>query len=232
MTENENLPEDLEKMISEAEMEAQIEGEQAEITEVEPAEEEAAEKVEEVSQEKGLSPGRKIFRRILVWLVVLAIAFAGGFFVDTFLRLQPERARVESLTADLDESSQAISALESEIQRLSAFEEQNADLMSELDLATTHLTLLSARANVAETRLALAQDRLADARLALDKLGSTLETLKTLVNPDQADVVENMIQRQQLIVIELDDDGFSAQTDLEVLAARLSALENTLFATP
>ena len=76
------------------------------------------------------------------------------------------------------------------------------------------------------------QNRLADAKLALDKVGSTLELLKTRLNDDQVEVVDNMIQRHKLILIELEDDSFSAQTDMEVLAAKLNALENTLFASP
>jgi hypothetical protein len=63
-------------------------------------------------------------------------------------------------------------------------------------------------------------------------VGSTLETLKTMLNDDQVEVVVNMLQRHQLILIELEDDSFSAQTDLGVLASKLNALENTLFASP
>ncbi len=71
-----------------------------------------------------------------------------------------------------------------------------------------------------------------DAKLALDKVGSSLDSLKTMLNKDQVEVVDNMIQRHQLILIELNDDGFSAITDLEVLATKLNTLENTLYAAP
>ncbi len=232
MTENENMSDDLEKMITEAELEAQIEENEAETTSSSIEAEPVVEVEEPAPEKKKLSKARLIFRRILVWLVVITLAFAGGFFLDATLRYQPEKTLVEDLRADLEKSAAEITSLEDEIEKLNLFKDQNTALTEEINQVTIHITLLSARAAVADARLALEQDRRADTKLALDKIGSTLETLTTLVNEDQAEVVNTMIQRQQLIVLELDDDSFSAQTDLEVLAARLSALENNLFATP
>jgi len=232
MTENENMGDDLEKMITEAELEAQIEENKTEETSSS-FDAEPVEGVEEPAPEKKkLSKARLIYRRILVWLVVIALAFAGGFFLDTILRFQPEKNLVEDLRVDLDKSAAEIISLEDDIERLNLFKDQNTALVEEINQVTIHITLLSARAAVADARLALEQDRKADTKLALDKLGSTLEMLTTLVNEDQAEVVETMIQRQKLIVLELDEDSFSAQSDLEVLAARLTALENNLFASP
>jgi DNA repair exonuclease SbcCD ATPase subunit len=232
MSDNENLSDDLEKMINEAEMEAQIE-DSADNETPSSFEGEPVDTPEVPTEEKKeLSKARRIYRRILVWLVVIAIAFAGGFFTDTTLRFQPEKSRNEMLTADLEKSADRIADLESEIERLSLFEETNLALREEINQITTHLTLLGARTTVADAQLAIEQDRLVDAKVSLDKLGTTLESLKTLVNAEQAEVVENLIQRQQLILAELDDGGFPAQTDLEVIATRLSSLENTLFSTP
>jgi len=232
MTTNEDhLQDDLEKRIDEAEMEAQIEENK---TENESSfEGEVTESIKETQvEQKKPSKARLIFRRILVWLVVIAIAFAAGFFVDSVLRYQPEQVKVERLTTELEDARIEITALEAEISRLSEFEEKNLTLEENITKATIHLTLLSARAAVADASLALEQDRTADVKLALDKVGSTLESLKSLVTEDQAEVVDTMIKRQNLIVIELNDDGFSAQSDLVVLAGKLNSLENTLFATP
>lgn len=115
---------------------------------------------------------------------------------------------------------------------MSAFEDKNVALSEEITDLITHLTILSIRTAVADTTLALEQDRTADAKLALDKVGTSLETLKTMLNEDQVEVVDNMLQRHQLIEIELTGDTFSAQTDLEVLASKLNALENTLYSSP
>jgi cell division protein FtsL len=234
MTINEdNLKDDLEKKIDEAEMEAHIEESNTESEPTSSFEGEVAESPEVTPDEKK-KPGkaRLIFRRILIWLVVIVIAFAGGFFVDAALRYQPEKAKVAELTEEITSAQTEITTLEAEIDRLSVFEEHNVSLTEEIADITTHITILSARAAVADATLALEQNRFADAKLALDKVGSTLETLKTMLNVDQVEVVVNMLQRHQLILIELEDDSFSAQTDMGVLASKLNALENTLFASP
>ena len=234
MTINEDkLNGDLEKKIDEAEMEAQIEESNTESEPTSSFEGEVAESPEVTPDEKK-KPGKAqlIFRRILIWLVVIAIAFAGGFFVDSVLRYQPEMAKVAALTEEITSAQTEITNLEAEIERLGVFEEKNVSLTEEIADITTHITILSARAAVADATLALEQNRFADAKLALDKLGSTLEILKTRLNDDQVEVVDNMLQRHKLILIELEDDSYSAQTDMEVLAAKLNALENTLFASP
>ena len=234
MTSNEdNLKDDLEKKIDEAEMEAHIEESNTESEPTSSFEGEVAESPEVTPDEKKeLGRARLIFRRILIWLVVIALAFAGGFFVDAVLRYQPEKAKVADLTEEITSAQTEITTLEEEIDRLSVFEEHNVSLTEEIADITIHITILSARAAVADATLALEQSRIAEAKLALDKVGSTLEALKTMLNDDQVEVVVNMLQRHQLILIELEDDSFSAQTDLGVLASKLNALENTLFASP
>jgi len=234
MTKSEdNLIDDLEKKIDEAEMEANVEEPITEAESTTSFESEVEESLEETPVEKK-KPGKAqlIFRRILIWMVVIVIAFAGGFFVDAALRYQPEKAKVAQLSEEITSAEGEITSLEAEIDRLSVFEDQNVGLREEISDITTHITILSARAAVADATLALEQNRLADAKLSLDKVRSTLERLKPMLNEDQAEVVENMLQRHQLIVIELEDDSFSAQTDMEVLASKLNALENTLFASP
>lgn len=228
-----NLIDDLEKKIDEAEMEADVEEPITEAESTTSFESEVEESLGETPVDKK-KPGKTqlIFRKILIWMVVIVIAFAGGFFVDAALRYQPEKAKVAQLSEEITSAEGEITSLEEEIDRLSVFEDQNVGLREEISDLTTHITILSARAAVADATLALEQNRLADAKLSLDKVGSTLETLKPMLNEDQAEVVENMLQRHELILIELEDDSFSAQTDMEVLAAKLNALENTLFASP
>lgn len=240
MTQIEETPqEELEQKISEAELKAQkeeaIEEETSSSFEVLPEDE----KDESLPEKMGLSRGRKIWRRFLIWLVVIAVAFAGGFFLDSQLRLKPalaeidsREADIDSLQTDIDSLGAEIDSLEAEIERLGALEDKNIDLTADIDQLNIHLVLLSARVSVSDSSLALEQDRQADAKLSLNKLGSTLDTLKSLLNADQAEVVENMIQRYQLVMLELDTEGATVQTDLELLLTRLQTLENTLFATP
>lgn len=233
MTINEDKPQDeLEQKISEAELEAQKKDSEEEesSTAFEVVPEDGTE--ETLPEKKGLSRARKIWRQILVGLVVVVIAFAGGFFLDTWMRYQPEKDRTAALLVDLDDAQEEIVSMEAEIERLGTFIEINTALTAEIDQLNIHLVLLSVRASVADASLAVEQGRQADAKLALNKVGSTLEALKGLLNTEQAEVVENMISRYQLVMIELDNDGATVQTDLNLIATKLLTLENTLFASP
>ena len=230
----ENQKDNFEQKISDAELEAQQQDAPQEEQIMAPFEELPAEStpVETPPEKKKLSKVRKIWRRILIWLVLIAISFASGFFVDTYLRYSPALDQVASLKTDLNKKTDEVTSLQGEIDRLSQFEEQNTTLGSEIDLLDTHLKLLTARAAVAEASLAVEQDRIADARLSLDKLGTSLESLKGMLNADQAEVVDSMLQRYRLIQIEIDTESSSALTDLDLLANRLITLENNLFANP
>ena len=229
-----NNQDELEHKISEGEMEAQQDEIAPQVEPVSSFEPEAVETEEEQAPapKKGLSPARKVWRRILIWLVVIALAFAGGFFVDTVMRYQPEVQRAENLQADLEEAEAEIASLEVEIERLSQFEDQNRALTEQVRSLETRLLVLSARTAVADAALAVEKDQEADARLALDKLGTTLQTLKSRLNAEQAEVVDNMVQRLQLVLIELENEDYSVDTDLELLSTRLITLDNNLFASP
>lgn len=175
---------------------------------------------------------RNIFRRFLIWLVVIALAFAGGFFVDAQLRYQPERQKNRQLQTDLNAAEERAGDLEDEVQRLSVFEERNQALREEIHNLETHLVLISTQNAVADSMLALSGDNLADAKLALDRVGRNLAKLTEMLNEDQVEVVENMQQRHDLIMDELERDSSAAMSDLEVLASKLESLENSLFAAP
>ncbi len=232
MTVNEETPQDeLEHKITEAELEAQIEEEEPVEETISSFEPEVVESPEKAEKDKP-SKARMIWRKFLIWMVVIAVAFAGGFFFDSAFRYQPQVELVKVLKGDISDASDQILSLEVEIDRLGEFEEDNISLTKQVQEITTHLTLLSAKAAVADVALAIEQDRQADAKLALDKVGSTLDALKGMLNSDQAEVVENMIQRHNLIMIELAGDGYTVQTDLELLSSKLNTLEATLFASP
>lgn len=174
----------------------------------------------------------RFFRRVLIWLVVIAVAFAAGFFVDASLRYQPEREANQELQTEVRAAENRVEELEDEIQRLSVFEERNLALEEDLAAMETHLVVVSTQKAVADTMLALTDDDLAQARLSLDRVGRNLADLVERLNEDQVEVVENMQQRHDLIMEELARDSSAAMSDLEVLASKLVSLENTLFSSP
>lgn len=187
---------------------------------------------EEVPEKKEPSKVGRFFRKLLIWLVVIAVAFGAGVGTFYTLRFQPMQERLEQQSQEIQAAEDEISNLEGEIERLSGFEERNEELQKEIDRTRLHITLLSARSSVSDALLALSEDNLAEAKLELDKVGTTLDKLESMLNEDQVDVVRNMQQRHELIMEELDRDTFSARSDLEVLSSKLGSLENTLFAVP
>lgn len=187
---------------------------------------------EEEKEGKRKSRVGRFFRKLLIWLVVIAVSFGAGIGAFYYLRHQPLQERVEQQASDLQDARAEIGDLQNEIDRLSAFEERNYELTQEIEQTRLHITILSARSSVADALLALSEDNLAEAKLELDKVDKTLDTLETMLNEDQVEVVKNMQQRHELIMEELEDDTFSARSDLEVLSSKLGSLENTLFATP
>ena len=217
MTINEETPqEELEHKISEAELKAQEEDSTESEESLPSFEVLPGEDTEESPPEKvGLSRGRRIWRRILIWLVVIAIAFAGGFYLDTTLRYQPLKQDYDDRGAELTAAQGEIDDLEAEVERLGSLEEVNTALLEDIDQLNLHLVLLSLRASVADSALAVEQDRQDDAKLALAKVGSTLDILKDSLTEEQGEVVESMIQRYELIMIELDNSGATVLTDLE-----------------
>lgn len=192
--------------------------------------EEPATEPEEEGRER--SKAARFFRKVLVWLVIVAIAFGAGVGTSYFVLYQPAMGKVAQTTQDLEDAEAEVANLEGEVERLSAFEERNQDLEAEIQQTKVHITLLSARSSVSDALLALSEDNLAEAKLELDKVGKTLDTLETMLNEDQVEVVINMQQRHELIMEELEEDRFSARSDLEVLSSKLGSLENTLFASP
>ncbi|MFO8035397.1 MAG: hypothetical protein R6U57_02040 [Anaerolineales bacterium] len=224
--EAENLPE--EEMET---PESVVEEEQEGIAEVEGAEVE--EPVSEPEEgEKEVSRIGRFFRKVLIWLVVIAIAFGAGIATFYYLRFQPLQDKLGQRTQALSEAEDEVADLESEVERLSALEERNQELVIEIEQTQLHITILSARSSVSNALLALSEDNLAEAKLELDKVGRTFEKLESMLNEDQVEVVINMQQRHELIMEELEADRFSARSDLEVLSSKLGALENTLFASP
>ena len=75
-------------------------------------------------------------------------------------------------------------------------------------------------------------DDLGGANVYLTNTMETLESLKSLVEPNQRDQVTTMQNRLALVLEEMEHDPSTALYDLEVLANNLTMLENTFFAKP
>jgi hypothetical protein len=182
---------------------------------------------------------RRFVWRTARWVLGLLVVFMLGFLTAIYGLYRPalnERQSVErqlsdsqeetaSLQSELDAAQGQIDDLQARIEELSSLETLN----QELEL---HVNILSARSDVISARLALANDDPSRSRAALARTGETLNTLQDLLAADQSDLVTDMQDRLELVLSEIDEDTFAADSDLGVLERSLLELENDYFTQP
>ncbi len=200
----------------------------------------AAPPIEETATDvKEESRARRFFRKVLRWTAGLFIVFGLGFTVAIFTLYQPTLQRVEQGKSELAQANEQIenldgqiTNLEGEIESLQALEDQNLELIAAQKGLSLHVSILNARLDVANALLSLSEEDDAQARIILDKTAETLDTIKDLLEPDQREVVTAMQQRLELVLAEMENDSYAAQSDLDVLATSLLQLEDALFGGP
>jgi cell division protein FtsB len=212
------------------------------------AEPEAAIPIEEVDEISAAEESRvrRFLRNALRLTLGLLIAFGLGFLTAFYTIYQSATAEIElgqsrldQSQADLDTANQQIttlgnqiSDLESQIEALSSLETEIQDLQTELDAHALHIKILRAQLDISTAILALSKDNRAQARLALNGTTETLKDIENMLEPDQREAVTPMQQRLELVLSEMEGDPYAAQSDLDVLAASILKLENSLFGNP
>jgi hypothetical protein len=122
-----------------------------------------------------------------------------------------------------------LAVAEERAQELEGADEENEQLHVELDAARLHLNLLSVLVDVSTAQLALANSDPLAAQEALADTDSSLASLEESVAASQVETVQNMRDRLTLVLDELEDDAFAAESDLDVLRNNILALEQSLF---
>jgi cell division protein FtsL len=200
-------------------------------------EEEAVSVEAEVEEE---SKARQIFRRLIRWTAGLLIIFGLGFITAIFTLYRPavqgSEVKIQQLNADINSKESKIldlqnqiSDLNNQIAELMPLEKTNNDLLATQVDFQLHVAILDARVDIATALLSLKEDDNAQALVILDKTDQTLDTIGRLLEPAQRDVVASMTQRLELVMSEIDDDPYAAESDLDVLATNLLQLEDALF---
>lgn len=193
---------------------------------------------------KGKGRIRRFFRNLIRWTLSILIIFGIGFLVAVFVLYRPE---VESYQNQIEQANSELSAVQAQLSEMQAdYENQIADLKGQIDdltplavdnenlLATQssyrlEIAILDARLDVANAQLALMSDDTARVRVVLTKTADTLATIGELLPEKQKEVATAMEQRLMLILDELEDDPFAAQSDLDVLEKALFELGDALF---
>jgi hypothetical protein len=190
------------------------------------------------------SPGAQPLRiRLLRWTLGVLLLFALGFITALVWLYLPMRQQANllqgqlqqsalQLEAETKQSDERIADLQSEVDRLSQVESQNADLQSQLDEQQLHSAILAARMDVSAAQLALSRDDPARLRLAFVKTPEAWEQISANLQPDQRNIVEDMRSLMNLALESAEGEPAAAETALNQLASSLVELENAYFARP
>lgn len=170
--------------------------------------------------------------RALRWILGFLIVFGLGAAVALYLFYLPARKEVQNSQADLQNANQKISELQKKVDTLTPLDTRNQELQSQIDKANLHINILSARADAATALAALAKNDPTKARVALSKTSQTLDTIASLIKPDQKKAATDMQARLKLAQGEIGGNSFAAESDLNVLATSLMEIENSYFAGP
>ncbi|HCC78032.1 MAG: hypothetical protein A2X25_00290 [Chloroflexi bacterium GWB2_49_20] len=169
-------------------------------------------------------PGRlqRFFRKLLIWLVVLALAFLAGIVTYHYLRYKPLSEAIvdtERLNIEVQAANKKIAALEGE----------KKALQGEAETATAHLKLLQVLVDVNNARMALFLDDVEAAKAALVNTQDRLKNLIPIITEFDANLAESMPQRLNLIITGLERDTETVKIDLELFTKDLLEIEAALF---
>jgi multidrug efflux pump subunit AcrB len=186
---------------------------------------------------------RRLFNNLLRWTLVFLVVLGLGFLLAVYFIYRPAASRLsqseqqmlqmqEQAKTELDQANQQIGELQQRVQDLSTLETRNIELQTGVDSTLMHVYILSARNDVANAQLALAQEDSSGARAALGKTDQTLKDLASLLDADHQKTVADMQERLALALKGIDANPNAAVSDLSVLATDLLELETGFFARP
>lgn len=181
-----------------------------------------------------------LLMRTLRWVLGFLIVFGLGAIAVVYIGLIPTQQQYQGVHQELQSAQQEINdiqsqaqqeqdSLQAEIERLGTFESENQELQTQLNRSELHVAILNAQIDVVNAQLALEKEDTNSASLALSQTSETLDTISSLLAPNQREVITVMKDRLDLAIRGIDTDTFAARSDLDVLYNDLIKLENTLF---
>jgi len=184
--------------------------------------------------------GQPFIRKLLIWLVVIAIGFSAGMAADHFLRYKPLSEASYATQIELDQAYQdlngmqvTVDSLNSKIQeaeaKVTGLETDKKSLQDELDQTTTHLELFQVLVDVSNARVALFLENVKDAKTYLVKTQERLDDLLPRIAEYDPALAQDMPQRLNLIISGLDRDTENAKIDLELITKDLLNIEEAVF---
>jgi hypothetical protein len=183
-------------------------------------------------------------RKGLIVLVLALLVFLAGFALDHFVIYRPAQAslsgQIAALESDLADAKTQIETLEQQgqnlegtlttaNQRIETLETQNAGLQESLEMAEMQIVLLRTVSDLNAARIALLNEDVSGAKVALLETQARIELLLPLIETVDSTLSANLLTRFDLITSALDKDPETASADLGLLAQNLLNIEKLLF---
>ena len=184
---------------------------------------------------------RRFFRNLIRWAAGVLIVFGLGLLTAIFLLYRPgmekagaaqqaAQAEIEQARAQVTDLESQVTYLEDRVDALQSLEDDNTQLLATQDGLNLHIAILDARLDVANALLALSgsEPDSASALVILNQTGATFDRIGQFLANEQLDTITKMKQRLELVMTEIENDPYAAQSDLDVLATNLLQLEDSL----
>ena len=175
------------------------------------------------------SRAARFFRRALRWAAGILAVFTMGFLATWYAQVVPKAREISSLQEQQAAAESRIQSLETELETLKTVRQENLQLTEQLDQAQARFELLSILVDVSRSQLGVAQEDPVHALAALDGTAEKLAALEGHLSGSDAEAVQGMAERLQLVVAEVNADIFAAQRDLEILSNTLLEMDRELF---
>jgi hypothetical protein len=178
--------------------------------------------VEKPPKKKELSKGRRVWRKFLLWLTLIAVVFLAGVLTLNYVRLQPT-------LRELTQAYQTIADLEGQVSDLTAQLAAAESTSDSLQGADAHREFLQVQLDISSARLALEKGDVEAAKGALSETTKRLQALIPEIKKVDAGLSDSLPQRLSLVLSGLDGNIDNASVDLGLLADDLQNLVDTLF---
>lgn len=172
--------------------------------------------------------GSGFLRTCLFWTVGLLGIFALGIAATWVLQVRPRSAQIEKLGVQAATLQAEVIDLEGRLDLLLPLEDENAALLVEATAMDQGQALLRVLLSVKTAQMALMMDDAADALEGLENTREDLERVAQGTTGAEAEVLQDLINRLDLIQSEIDRDPEAAYQDLEILANTLVTLEHAI----
>jgi hypothetical protein len=194
------------------------------------------EMIGQASEEELMTEKKQIPRWLRIGLIglgVVIVLFFAGFLTDHFTRFIPLQQTFDTKSQQAIDLEKQVSTLTNDLaaanDEITQLKSDQAGLQSNLDASSIHVELLSAINELQAAQIALENDDVSGAKVALQSTPKRLENLKAVIAPLDASLADNVSDRMKMILSDLDKNTSMASSNLSLLISNLLNIETLLY---